>query len=353
MTDDFADKRGLDPPVTTARRSVVARKRTTALLRGLVLVLAEHNAPHEHQVALRRQVHEYLDKYSDEGLWVEHAKSVFAHPFSQYLNNEPPPKPSGGYFVPKGPLKRWLKVRQNRFSGKNTHFWYSWLQTKRSCLPCSEGYVENAYRKHASTLSREDDGDDITIDRIMANPSFLLHLDEVRDGIIRNHTDGGFETSYRPSLRSCLTRTRGQGGALAELRKNMSIFPRDNSISHLLECSQLVKMSYERIVRSYQGRTIVSFEVVEYRGYDLSLDDEWSNSVEGGRIFSEALTDATPLQCKITGIIEPLKVRVISRGPAHSITFARNCKRRCIVRCGRCRRTALLGVPCLGEIRWI
>jgi hypothetical protein len=294
----------------------MARKRTTALMAGIELILSEHTAPLDIIHLCHSQVHKYLDIYSDEEAWVTHAKSLLTYPLSRYLNNEPPPAPSGGYFRPTGNLKRWMKCRQMRFNSRNTHLWYSWLQAKRSCLPASPAAVESAYLKHAAKLSSEDSGDEVVIDRIMSNPTFIRHLQEVQAGITLEYFRGEPSTTYRPSLRSSLTHSRAEGGAITRLRSGMSLY--STPTGFIMEPDQLMSMSYERVLSARDGRTTTKLTVREQRCYDESLMEQWEASVDPNYYLNKSIEPSCPpLQCKITGIIEPLKVRIISRGPAN------------------------------------
>jgi hypothetical protein len=207
--------------------------------------------------------------------------------------------------------------------------------------------VTAAYEKHRATLTREDDGDDQLINEIMSNPTFTAHLDEVRGKLVKQLglINKKAETDYSPSLSACNERSRGKGGAAGSLfyeafghdfirvddvkvidsggvyRRNFEdyeIKAEDEvssetfiAYSPIGDHSELMGMSYyPKLVR---GRRLCYDQVVEHRSMGTYSDriQDWSGLMRKLRTRSRRSMCAS-----IQGIVEPLKVRVISKGPA-------------------------------------
>lgn len=205
-----AGKKGSLPVVTLVQR-------TDALLRGLVLVLEHHDAPTHILRKLEEQVHSYLDSSFSEAVWLKRCKHLLAYPLAKYLKNDPPPEPDMS-FKPSGKLREWLKPRLACFNPENTHFWYSWYQSKRSTLPVSDQLVKDAYNKHFETLTTPDPGDDETIDKIFSDPTFLKVLKDVRKGLNENLKRGSDFIDLFPKSSASFGHPRATGGQSSDLR---------------------------------------------------------------------------------------------------------------------------------------
>jgi len=282
-------------------------QRTDALIRGLDLILEHHGAPQDIRRATWTQVHAYLGTLSYESVevdcpqttdvaalekqWVKQVKYLLAYPLAQYLHNELPPPPSTGAFEPTGCLRRWMRERLRIFSRRNTHLWYSWYQAKRSCLPMSEHVVEATYLEHNASLRQSDPGCPHTINEIFEDPAFLHVLDIVREQARSTLRLNDFVRG-RTSNSASFEATRKMGGqhavllAYASLEENMSM------------SGDLARMTYDPLkgVTTYRHRY----------GYD-----EWLSLIP--KIHDYDLHNR-PLRCVIQAVLEPMKVRVISKG---------------------------------------
>jgi len=205
-----AGKKGSLPVVTLVQR-------TDALLRGLVLVMEHHDAPPHILRKLEEQIHSYLDSSKTEAVWLKRCKHLLAYPLAKYLKNEPPPEPDMS-FKPSGKLREWLKPRLNSFNPENTHFWYSWYQSKRSTLPVSDQLVKSAYNQHFQTLTSPDPGDEETIDKIFSDPTFMKVLKDVRKGLNENLSRGEDFVDLFPKSSASFGHQRVTGGQSSDLR---------------------------------------------------------------------------------------------------------------------------------------
>ncbi len=271
--------------------------RTDALLRGLHLICSMHDASDEILRDLSLQVHGYLDTCSMETVWLARCKHLLTYPLSKYLRNEAPPCPDL-CFRPTGKLRGWMKSRLISFSRKNTHLWYSWFQAKRSTLPLSDDIVEGTYEKHFKTLTKEDPGSKETIDQIFSDPTFINVLGDVRNQVLKRYK--GLGADHSPSASACFEKTRGEGGQHLELRD------RTNLSECFIQSDELYRMDcYPRL---YDKGGLCCNAVVETRFINRRNDWNTLNELFRQQDLSE------PLNCTIQAVLEPNKVRVISKG---------------------------------------
>jgi len=285
-------------PGAPAAESILTQ-RTNALCRGLCLVLEHHAASPRVLSGLREQVHSYLDSSSCEKSWLKRCKHLLTYPLAKYLRNDPPAPPDA-VFAPAGELRAWMKVRLLVFSRKNTHLWYSWFQAKRSTLPLSADIIEQTYDDHFATLSKEDDGDDETIQSIFADPTFRRVLDQVREKFNRNYQSSSAFESYSASTSACFEQTRGKGGQNGELIRLTGVSDSPSTELHSMTWSPA----------GYCGGHRVLNPVFEVR---RPLDCELWKSL-GPKLRDRDMS--IPINCTIQAVLEPNKVRVISKGEA-------------------------------------
>jgi len=293
-------RRNLDTVEMDEEAPVPIPERTNALVRGLDLVLAHHGAPKAIRSALSEQLHGYLDTSCDETVWLKCAKHTLAYPLSKYLRNEPPTPPAA-VFKPTGHLRAWLRQRLTVFSRKNTHLWYSWLQAKRCALPASESIVKKTYEDHYTALSTPDSGDDETIREIFADETFQRLLTSVRKDMTELLRDGKAFESRSPSTSACFEQTRGAGGQLEELLYSVGM--QDPAFYG----SELYRMVY--LPRSC-GKTTLFGVLKEIRYVPTT---QWTKLRD---LKSQWDVWGRPINCTIQAVLEPMKVRVISKGEA-------------------------------------
>jgi hypothetical protein len=290
-------------PVESNAGQITLIQRTDALVRGLDLVLTHHCASDQIREELSNQFHSYLDSSEDERVWLKRCKYILTYPLAKYLRNELPPPPDR-VFVPAGCLRDWMKPRFNSFNRKNTHLWYSWFQSKRSTLPLSDDIIEETYDKHLETLTKVDSGDDATIRSIFRNRDFLRLLHNVALDV-SERLDGASPFEERqPSKNACFETTRSKGGQQNELRRLCGL----EEISDTPLDTEFHSLVYKPWVYTRRGiRTNYMVELRCATGLEY-----WSTLSESALLY-----DTTkPLNCTIQAVLEPNKVRVISKGNA-------------------------------------
>lgn len=284
--------------------------RTNALIRGLRLVLSHHEIASSIRVALDKQVHDYLDCSSSESVWLKRSKDLLSYPFAKYLGNDLPESPDVR-FTPKGRLRDLFKNRcsPREYSRKNTHLWYSWMQCKRSCLPSSEEMININYDKHLQTLTKSDDGDEETISRIMNNPTFLKHLDSIKEQVNSTYLDKQF-FEYNPSSSASYSHSRtdlGSNGALREIVWSEN----ETRIKDISQFSELESMIF--CPRALVNKRVTRNHTIEVRKPQEDNTVDWMSTLFKSRT---QIKKSERLSAKIQGIVEPMKVRVISKGAA-------------------------------------
>lgn len=270
--------------------------RTDAMLRGIRLLMVHHDMPSCLIPRLCEQLGAHLNSAPDEEVWLKRVKFLLAAPLAGYLGCEAPAPPDIS-FQARGHVRSWLRNRMAVFNRKNTHLWFSWFQTKRCTLECSDDFVEETYKDHLKALTSPDLGDEEQIDRIFSDGTFLRVLAKTRDGIKRK-LDRDHWLDRTPSKNACYEYVRGQGGQQAFLRDLSGLF--DASVGY----PELSKMIIIPHLSGRGGlRHHIQAEVREPFG-----SGDW-----------KTLESQVPLGrpgAKIQIVLEPLKGRVISKGPA-------------------------------------
>ncbi len=288
-------------PYLGYEEGVSIEERTSALVRGLRLALEHHGASLEVLEYLNSQVTAYLDTSSTEVVWLTRAKHMLTYPLTKYLRNEPPSPPDVS-FKPTGGLRAWMRQRLTVFNRKNSHLWYTWLQCKRASLPASDAIVEATYEKHFATLSTPDCpslSDDLLVDQIFEDKTFLKVLDRVRTAVGRVDLTSEHMVSKTPSTSACFEQRRADGGSAYELGRLVGL--RDDILyDHVLERMDFYPVVYGRGVR---------FNVV-IPVYCRTGREDWAELAD-----CEIQTQR-PVKCCIQAVLEPMKVRVISKGEA-------------------------------------
>lgn len=294
-------------PCDTVPQVVTLVNRTEALLRGMSLIFEEHKMPSPVISLLHSQVAEYLNDSENESVWLKRSKDLLSYPNSLYLKNSLPEMPDRR-FTPKGHLRSWWKSRR-KFCPSNTHLWNSFLQDKRCSLPVSEDIVESTYLKHQKLLTSEDTGNDDVISEIFEQPAFLYVLRKVSDDLMK--VNWSEQLDQFPSQNACFSHSRSTGGQLEALRVLTGLSTDEEMINNVLEhfphflCPkepELVKMEWFPYSYSHGGQVVKSTYEPQGREY-------WKSLLKFPTSRPEAIIQA---------VLEPMKVRVISKGPALS-----------------------------------
>lgn len=313
--------------VDSSSSAVTIAQRTTALLRGLRLVLVHHRCPAVIVESLDDQVSRNLNTSVDEGVWLKRAKWLLTYPLSKYLRSDPPVEPDLP-FRAVGPLRRWVKARLNAFNRRNTHLWYSWLQCKSCSLPVSDDIVEETYNKHLLMLTKDDpcppfeptlelpivEPEPDTIEKIFKEPTFRYVLNSVKAYVSERTHWENFDT-WSASSSACWEQPRSTGGQHGEFRHRLVDWDTEWPRSYIIS-DELSSMSYRRFIRP---TGLAFFQVVERRQSSASyyweslryLARDWRDGYSGYRYHED-----DNLNAQIQAVLEPMKVRVISKGEA-------------------------------------
>lgn len=307
------DLGGAEAGVVVIRDHVGISQRTDAVVRGLIVILQEHCAGVQVCFSIQKQIEEYLNDSDDEMVWVKRVKYLLCLPLALYLKNEPPASPDKA-FAFTGLARRWTRNRLNVYNNKNTHLWYSWFQAKRCSLICSDKFISQCYEEHYASLTKDDPGDEFAIDAAFSNPAFFETLEKLRTAIDRVLEVEKDPTIYSPSTSASFELTRNEGGQFSCLRY------------HILG-SSYTREGYEEDPGLYLPYNMTYFTSDLHSMWDCSLVLGSSSRVVevrqpcGWEDWKELAVkhlkldyDTSPLGAKIQGIIEPLKVRVISKG---------------------------------------
>ena len=274
--------------------------RTAVLVQGIEVLLEHHDATPGVIAEIRQQLEEYLGDSPDEKIWVKRVKYCLAFPLAEFLRNEPPAQPDKPFSFTGG-ARSWINSRLHAFNARNVHLWSSWFQAKRCCLPSSEEFIEDTYVDHLAALTSPDPGRDDLIDRVFANKTFLGVLSHIKRRLGPYLNRSADEYSASPS--ACFERTRVYGGAHSELISLVrGSYKYWDAINHT---TTLRSMVYLERVHPY-GRVLLE----EREPYGR---DDWEDL---GLLSRSGTWWNRPLSCEIRAVVEPLKVRVISKGEA-------------------------------------
>jgi hypothetical protein len=291
-----------DQAVVSEQLEISAR--TSALVRGIRKVLEHHRTYEAIISGLEQQIHTYLDSSPSEKIWLKRAKYLLCRPQAEYLNNALPDEPDIPFKF-TGICHKWYKQRIRCFNRRNTHLWYSWLQTKRAALPVSDAFVNQTYEDHFKTLTSEDVGDESTIEEIFQDKTFRRVLKSLKKEITLRE-----ESDFSVSKSSCFEYTRSQGGQDSFITE---------SFNNRLFDSVLTGIKFYPNV--YRSGRLMKNVLVEIR------------TLDGGEEWKEFVSDLLkryvpePPSCTIQAVLEPMKVRVISKGNAIPYYLSRNLQR--------------------------
>jgi len=326
--DDFGVARNLSSGCTDPALCN-PQTRLGSLVRGLTHVLRLSNAPPRVIDSMVDQLRENLGSNLSELVFVARAKAILAWPLARYLRCTLPPNPKDFVFSWKGHMRRWFYARLSHFSRRNTWLFSSFYQAKRSCAVVEEEFIHETYLKHRRQMAAPDPlvrgcvRDEIFVDHIasLLEPITRRVSREVYDDFINNVVESDGETrkvAHTPSSRACLETSRagvGQFGRLAsEFKVWLGLGP-CTPFSFAFQPELLRVHFYEKV--RVDDVTKTSVLVSTY--HQPELEALWS-------LFLRERDDVDRLQVEppsgpytamIQGVLEPLKVRVISKGPAH------------------------------------
>jgi hypothetical protein len=159
--------------------------------------------------------------------------------------------------------------------------------------------IEKTYQDHLKILTSIDDGDDAVIEAIFENPTFARILKKLKYQIPEKLESMKPFSEFTPSGSASYEQKRSAGGQFEEIREacEFGFSLTDEFVGMVEERSSCRDNNFHKgtVVRSQYVRSGL---------------DAWSDIALRER---EIPTD-TRLKCIIQGILEPMKVRVISKG---------------------------------------
>lgn len=287
--------------------SIKIYDRSCALMRGLDLVLRHHECPSELRADCVQQLHDHLDTSPAEDVWVRRVKYVLAYPLAKYLKQSELPKEGDIPFTWRNSgFSCWFRKRLRVHNRTNTHLFYSWFQAKRACLPCSQNHIKETYDEHNIRLTANDDGDVKIISSIFEDTTFQYVLKKIKDQITNTYKEESI-FQMAPSTSACFTNMRSENGQYGFIRN----FLKYDYITDAFD-TELISMGF--IPCGYNGSTKNWNCVFESRSYNSH-----GKIIDTRKILSSTasiIVNNPNLSCQIQAVIEPLKVRVISKGDA-------------------------------------
>jgi hypothetical protein len=343
-----------DTGQSSENSSTLKCDRVESLLHGLKIILKHHGAPSRVLRSFYKQAYEYLSVPSEE-IFIKRAKDLMLVPMSRYLRNELPEEPDVR-FAAKGAWLRWSRVRIRSFRSRNTHLWFSFLQGKRAASPVSPEIVLMNFEKHRRQM--------LAPDPIRDDEEGNEFLDDIMDvigpvigHIRRKIRPSGRKTflhpeqhTYSASEHAALEGSRKNGGQKGYLR-NLE-YGTDSPMYIPLHRGDLESMQHHIGIRERDNRLVVNpvtevrinsaekeFLLERISTYDRQLvtekliDGAWLTELESRRTPEGALLwqepgipkrstlsavypEMPPLEARVEAVLEPLKVRTISKGPA-------------------------------------
>jgi hypothetical protein len=300
------------PPADVKATSV---ERARGLLRGLRFVLAHHDAPKRVIDSFSEQVLAYLD-VPEEAVFFKRAKYLTVAPMAMYLKCDAPKSPDIP-FQAVGQYRNWANTRLRVFNRRNTHLWYSFLQAKRSALPLSHDLVLTTYKEHREAMGIDDPIDDETHSRVMKElEPVLMKISKALRYVVATDARTTLverrEVEHVASSRACFEKSRAKGGQLGHL---MSLAP-------VLERCNPLNRTGKRIVPDLSAMRfypwvviggVVRHNVVLEEYYYAGGEETWRDAITRETI---RYVGGVRLNATIQAVLEPLKVRVISKGEA-------------------------------------
>lgn len=254
------------------------------------------------------------------GDFVSNIKYWKDFPLATQLRNSPPPKPSGWNGSQSSPL----------FSGELGDYWrrishppapglpdapelfraaFSITQAKKGCHPVPESFVMNAYKKHSITLSTPPTN-------AVADFPELLEFTQV---LLRNWQPG--------NLFDLLPQKEGSRSASALFTRSMGGTRQEVRSEHLATGEDALVRMYQtdKGISSERGLLPPSLlEWMEVASRPLDFDYDQLPLADQKSIPEE--WKSLPF-CRVRGITEPLKVRVITAMPALSSHLSSPCQK--------------------------
>jgi len=333
------ERSALTGPVGKTTTKALRETRLSAATKvadGLEIVLKHHGCPANVLSDFVTKLTLHLVDIVDEATFVREVKFILAYPMARFLRTATPAPPTEFSFTWTGRFRRWFRSRLT-YCRKNVHLWWSFLQAKRSAAPVSDEFVVAAFQKHRAQMQEEDPIDDEALDSVLAHLEPILArlnravlegteldlreteseiaLRELADDISQSvpvrrelaPTDhrgllwvGSTNSIHGAAASASFERTRSAGGQSGYLR---DVAPSTSTTLPLLG-------GFRYVLNGIVDGRRVRNKLVPWYFYE-SLDFLREVMAQSRK---DLMVEALPAQ--IAGVVEPLKVRVISKGPS-------------------------------------
>lgn len=283
----------LDPRRARCSFACAACLRVAGLVRGVLEVLFHWRAPSKVLSSCAQALWVRLHD-RDEPSFVREAKTLVVWPMTRMLREEPrdgdesPPWPFG----PCPDWRRWAKSRLV-VNNRNVQMWFSFWQAKRACESVSQEFAKEALRAHALGHA-VDDVEGLDLDFLAG--LVRTEISRIRSTFISRVLERPRSILVPPSTAACLEATRSSGGAKGFV-------------------GSLVAAADPRRVRMGIEEGVVGIDRKGRRREVVWAHDE-GEEPERLYDFCVQMEQPAPLQCESVAVIEPLKVRVITKEPA-------------------------------------
>lgn len=260
--------------------------------------------------------------------------------FAKYLNNDLPSNPGlDNEYLFTGKIRSYLKQRLVSHSKKNQQLWATFLQgIKRGCKEAAPWFVEEALRKHKEVLSKE---------RPVANVTFMEEFQKKSSKVMK-YFSGSPKFHQRDlehlqiSGSACWEQKRSDGGAHDEVLKSWNYIRTRNDYNFSISSLLFGVYSPRKGVQYYHGLASPSLSdmitLIYANSMDLSpyfgdpLSGFFTEDVDYGiRDWDDEdfldlglEADALHKNCMVSAILEPLKMRLITKGNAYTYYYARS-----------------------------
>jgi len=310
--------------VRVYRGDVYIKQLFLEVLQGLIVVLQDHDF-RQIDVAAQQLCHFFVENSKFVGNSEEKAislsKYLLALPMSRYAQRTllnivecvvEAALPDGAVaFVAKGPFKRWMSDHLYSPCARNAQLWWSWFQVKRNTPVVDEKFIHASYLKHEKMLTSDDPcpeglakffGQDV--DPVQLVQAELDHVSSKISVAVDAHV---FQA---PSTKACFAYGQAAGGQRRDVLSFLD--PEGAATRELVSIDWFPVVHsktkvYNALVETYAKPTMVE----KAKGLDHLLAEETFSSVQG---HIDKLESFLP-PAAIYGICEPLKVRIISKGP--------------------------------------
>lgn len=305
-------------PDNASKSSAFSAETIGKVVYALGFILKVHGAPRVVRTSFYRQAMSYLSGI-DEPRYEIRVKYLITYPLNQYLKQATPVAVQpDDKFDPVGPFRRWFAARLREFSCKNTAFFFSWFQGKRGAAPLSADSMNAKFAKHREQMGQPDPATAGDVNRIIAasRPTLIRIRAALRkeyDALTREfQADGSCRDQHVASQSACYETSRERGGAIARLRKIAGVTTSSwtavgvAQVEHGLASGEISLFDEVNHIGSWE------LESNPLRLCNAEMERVWTSKIEA----DAARLSLSPYGAKIAGVLEPLKLRVISKGPA-------------------------------------